>query len=131
MTDGEAIFDRGESDKWMTYEIEEIDGEKVIEWGTYWYCSDDSEEKGWRCVHEDVAMDLSRFLAMCDIGKCPIDDSPEMLNRSCDYIEDMSEEEAREDFRREYDYSPKLDMEYITAYTQPGSYIGRYAGLRR
>lgn len=131
MTDGEKIFDSGRSDEWMTYAITEKDGEKIISWGRYWYCADGDEETGWRCVSEDVEMPLSRFMALADVGKSPVDECPEEYNRPCDYIEDLSEEEAREEFRREYDYTPKLDWEYITLYTQPGCYIGRYAGLRR
>jgi len=131
MTEGEQIFDRGESSKWMTYAITEKDCEKIISWGKYWYCADGDEEKGWRRVEEDVEMPLSKFMALVDMGKSPIDECPEVYNRPCDYIEDLTEEEAREEFRREYDYTPKLDWEYITLYTEPGCYIGRYGGLRK
>ena len=130
MDEATAIFDKGKSDEWMTYEIWTEHGVKMIGWGYYYYDSEDGEVTNWRCVAENVEMPLMKFLEMRKQGISPVDDAPEQYNRPCDYIEDLTEEEARKGFTDCFNALPKLDYEYITANTPEGEYIGRYAGLR-
>ena len=129
-SEGERIFNANESDEWITYSITTAaDRKRVIGWGAYTYDAEDEDSgKPWRIVYEDVSFDLDEFVAM--IGKQDPQQTARYYNRCCDGIDDVTEEQAREWFVSTYDFTPKLDMEYITAATPDGMYIGRYKGLR-
>lgn len=131
MKDGIKIFNSGNSDKWQTYEIfTDENGIRQIWLKDYWYDTGDDEPEHWRCVSESVQFTLEEWVGFIRDGIDP-QMTDRYYNRPLDYIEDLTEEDAMSFFVAAYDYTPKLDMEFVTQFTPDGDYIGRYEGMRK
>lgn len=111
------------------YEIDtEKDGRRFIRFGSYIYnaeCSmdDDLPELTWREVGEKFSLPLEKYLQMRDDHLSPWS-SEECCNRPDDYIEDITEEDAKDRFIWYQEHFRRLDKEQIKIDTPDGGYIG-------